>query len=219
MTLAAGAAALLVGPSVSALAFGASGSDRPSLPLGWWRGGGAGGWRIAGVTAIACVVAVVAVSSTSSPALAIAAWVFSIVGVGLIVIDVRLMRLPFELSAALYAATAIAFIFNDLHGDKSGSVGRAALVAFTTAFVLLTIALLAPGQLGLGDVVFAGATSGFLGYYSWGAALSGLTIGFGANLLIVAFNAVARTASRKTPLPLGPALLAGWIIVLAGVGR
>lgn len=73
---------------------------------------------------------------------------------------------------------------------------------------LLTLALLYPGGLGMGDVKFAALLGAFLGFYAFMAVLLGALLGavVGGALL-----AAGRT-TRRTPLPFGTFLSAGGLL-------
>ena len=213
--LAAGTAALLLGPPLAAVSFGVSARSMPTLAGRWWLGEPATCLQAAGVSAAACILA--ATTSVFSPnvTLWIVSWMFSVVGIGLALIDLRIRRLPFLLSAILYVTCAIAFSAAALWGDGGGAAIRAAASAAVSLTALLVLALALPGQLALGDVFFAGAIAGCLGYCSW-AAIGGMVAGFVAQFLISPLVNAIRRSQTRIAHPLGPALLAGWVLGFLG---
>lgn len=138
-----------------------------------------------------------------------------VIAVALGIIDVRVRRLPYMLAGVMYASCVAAFL---IHMAITGEVRPLvrALVAGAVAFLaFLVLALAFPGQLGLGDVVLVGWIALSLGWFAWRAAALGLLVG----LVVQAAGGVvllARAGPRRT-LPMGPALLLGWLVgVMAG---
>jgi leader peptidase (prepilin peptidase)/N-methyltransferase len=91
-----------------------------------------------------------------------------------------------------------------------GSLLRALATGFIAAIALLIIALAFPGQLGLGDVALAGGVTLNLGWLSWQAAAAGMTVAF--ILQGTAALAVRAQGRRGGLMPMGPALVGGWLI-------
>jgi hypothetical protein len=143
-----------------------------------------------------------------SPALP-AFWLFAILGVGLAIIDLRCRRLPHAVTGTIVATCILCFAIDaSVAGDLS-PLRRALATGSITAVVMLTVALALPGQLGLGDVALAGATTLSLGWLSWQAAVTGI---IGAFALQGTVALAARTATRRDGLiPMGPALVTGWL--------
>ncbi|MEN3608569.1 hypothetical protein AAH979_03400 [Plantactinospora sp. ZYX-F-223] len=68
-------------------------------------------------------------------------------------------------------------------------------------------------QLGLGDVVLAGAITFNLGWLSWQAAVTGLLAG----LVLQGSVGIAgsrRQTDRAKASPMGPALIDGWLLTV-----
>ncbi|WP_236718300.1 prepilin peptidase [Actinoplanes sp. TFC3] len=137
-------------------------------------------------------------------------WVFAVLGVGLAVIDIRRHRLPHLLTASMVAACLVSFV---VAAGISGNIHpllRAVAVGMVFASVLFIVALLLPGQLGLGDVALTGAVALNLGWLGWQDAIVGVLCG----LLVQGITGLAATirAHSNDPTPMGPALVAGWFV-------
>jgi len=130
---------------------------------------------------------------------------------------VRSRRLPFRLTGALWASSGLCFVGAAVTGQDARPLVRAATAGVVTAGVLLVVALALPGQLGLGDVALAGAVTFNLGWLSWRAAVIGLL----AALLVQGVIAIALRLRRRERAmsPMGPALLAGWILAVAATAQ
>jgi leader peptidase (prepilin peptidase)/N-methyltransferase len=206
-------AGAVAGVPLAAVAYGAS-PDRPiRLPARWWTGAPAGSWSLFAVMAISAGGAAV-VSSIMQPNITlIAFWLFAVVGVALAVIDVRCRRLPHLLTGVLFATSLLCFTVDAMAGTEPSAIARAALSGLITAGVFLGIALASPGQLGLGDVTFAGAIAFNLGWLTWQAPLFAIASAWlmqGAGVLIARSLRLDGSAT-----PLGPALMCGWLLTVA----
>lgn len=174
---------------------------RWAVPLAGLLGAGAG----AGAVAVAQSVAEVAL-------LALMAGVAGV----LVVVDVAEHRLPDSViftGLAVWAAGAL--LFAVLTGNW-GAVGRSVLAAAALFAVFLVLGLLANGLLGFGDVKLSALLGAVLGWFGWGTLLSGVVLGV---LLhgIVAIGVLIVTRNPKADVPMGPSLIAGAAIALAGV--
>ena len=76
---------------------------------------------------------------------------------------------------------------------------------------LLLTAFAAPGQLGLGDVHFAGATAFALGWLGWQVSATALLTALAAQWILALVTA-ARSRQRSTKLPFGPVLFGAAIL-------
>nr|WP_308129218.1 prepilin peptidase [Actinoplanes polyasparticus] len=145
----------------------------------------------------------------NSPALP-AYWLFAVVGVGLAIIDVRCQRLPYVLSGTLLIMNVSAFSVTAASAGDVSPLLRAVVAGVATATAMLMIALLLPGQLGLGDVVLAGVIATSLGPLGWQAVLHGVVSGFVAQAVVT----LALRSRRRDAYPMGPALIAGWLTAI-----
>lgn len=209
----AGAAGAL---PMAGIAFAVPAAGPPQLHPRWWFGTPAPRWAIAALATISgASTGAVGVLPLAS-LIGLAFGIFAVVGVGLAVIDVRRRRLPHALTGLLGAECIMFFSADAVISGSGVAMVRAAVTGVITAFVLLCVAIALPGQLGLGDVVFASVVTASLGWLSIQSATLGLVVGLVAQGFVVVCRAVW-VRDRRLTLPLGPALLAGWMVgVVAG---
>lgn len=207
-----GVAGTLAGIPVAAIVYSMPATGRVHLPKRWWIGGPA---RPALVFATAiCTGAAAAIVGAVVPAtFALPSfWLVAIVGVGLAIIDVRRRRLPFGPTGALWALCIGCFAVTVAISGNATPLIRAVTMGCATSAALLLVALAMPGQLGLGDVVFAGAITLSLGWLGWQPAALGLLTGLA---LQGAVALVAKLRRRgNDPIPMGPALVVGWLLAV-----
>lgn len=141
--------------------------------------------------------------------------VAAVLGVLLAVVDLRCLRLPDPLVAALAAGTALPLATTAVVAGEPGRLGRAAAAAALCFGGHLLVALLPGGGLGLGDVKLAAVLGFLLGWISWPAVLLGMAVPHLLNGPAAVLLLATRRAGRRTALPLGPALLAGALIGVA----
>lgn len=199
----------LAGIPIAAIAYAAPAHGSLRVPQGWWRGAPAHPAAVAAVSLLTgAVAALVAHRLPLSPALP-AYWIFAVLGVGLAVIDVRRRRLPYPLTGTSVAASLVCFVLAATTSGNPDPLLRAVAAGTATTTALLIMALALPGQLGLGDVTLAGAITLNLGWLSWHAATLGI---LGGLLLQCVVGLVVRVRVRSNhAVPMGPALLAGWL--------
>jgi leader peptidase (prepilin peptidase)/N-methyltransferase len=129
-------------------------------------------------------------------------------GVLLAVIDLRCLRLPDPVVAALAGVTVPAV----LAVAGPGELGRALAGAGVCFTAYTMIAVWPRAGLGFGDVKL-GAVLGFvLGFAGWPALAAGLLVPHLINGPVALALLATRRIGRRTALPLGPALLAGALI-------
>jgi len=212
----AGGAGILVGPPVAAIVYALPASGPFSVPPRCWTGRPAPRRAIVLTSVLTSTTAALGCSSLPLSLAQPAFWMFAVLGVALAGMDLRRKRLPYALTATLYLACTAGFIAEAFRSDDFGPLARASVTAVFVTAGMLAFALALPGQLGLGDVLFAGAVTFSLGWLSWQAAIVGLLAG----LLIQGVVVLAAKVHRRDRalLPLGPALVIGWFltVVLAG---
>lgn len=130
-----------------------------------------------------------------------------VLGVLLAAVDLRCLRLPDPLVAALAALVVLAF--------GAGHLRTAVAGAAVSGGLYLLLSVLSGGAVGLGDVKVAGVLGFALGHLGWPAVIAGLVASHLINGPIAVFLLVTRRAVRSTALPLGPALLAGAAVAVA----
>jgi leader peptidase (prepilin peptidase) / N-methyltransferase len=138
-----------------------------------------------------------------------------LLAVPLAFIDVAVSRLPDPLTAAAFAGILALLAITALTGHQPGHLGRAAIGAVALAGFYLTLSVIRPGDLGLGDAKLAASTGAVLGWIGWQALLSGTFAAFAlAGVYGGALLALHR-ATRTSQLPLGPFILLGTLAAIA----
>jgi leader peptidase (prepilin peptidase)/N-methyltransferase len=167
-------------------------------------------------TVIACAVSVAMVAVLGWSRELWVLWLPGLLGVGLAIVDVRQRRLPFLMTGAMYALSGPALVVVAVISGDPAPVIRALVAGIAAIGVFLAVAMALPGQLGLGDVVLIGWIALTLGWLGWGR----LGVGLLAGLLVQAATAATLMALRRRcvdgGLPMGPALLAGWLVGVVG---
>ncbi|MGY0004208.1 prepilin peptidase [Micromonospora sp. I033] len=137
------------------------------------------------------------------------------VGLALALVDLDCLRLPDRLVVATAVAGGLGLVGAAL---VSGAPGRllAALAGAAVSFAgYVLLALLPRSRLGFGDVKLAAALGLPLGWLGWPTLGLGLLLPHLLHGVVVLVLLAARRVRRDTPLPFGPALLAGaWLAVL-----
>ncbi|WP_262285050.1 A24 family peptidase [Micromonospora sp. MA102] len=172
------------------------------------------GNRLRATLAGAAVFGGLAAARGGDPALP-AFLVMAALGLALALVDLACLRLPDRLVAATAGAGATGLVGAAL---LSGTPGRL-LVALAGAAIsfagYVLLALLPHSRLGFGDVKLAAALGLPLGWLGWPALGLGLLLPHLLNGVTVLALLAARRVRRDTPLPFGPAILAGaWLAVL-----
>ncbi|WJS92101.1 prepilin peptidase [Microbacterium testaceum] len=149
---------------------------------------------------------------------ALAAAVFAVASVGLVVVDVRTHRLPDAVVLSALVVVAGLLTAEALRvGDTPRAVGVVGGAGATFA-VALALHLGRPGAFGGGDVKLAALVGAPLGWYGPEAVASGLLIA----LLLggVAAAGVLLAGGRRVQIAYGPWLLLGaWLRLLSGPGE
>ena len=137
------------------------------------------------------------------------------VGLALAVVDLACLRLPDPLVAAVAGAAALGLVPVALAGGTPERL-LAALAGAAVSFGGYVLLALLPGaRLGFGDVKLAAALGLPLGWLGWPTLGLGLLLPHLLNGVVVLALLAAGRVRRDTPLPFGPALLAGaWLAVL-----
>jgi leader peptidase (prepilin peptidase)/N-methyltransferase len=139
-----------------------------------------------------------------------------VAGFGLVLaaIDVACLRLPDPLVGTAFLASGAVLLGVSIVDGSYGRLLRAVLAALAMAAVYLVLALLPGANLGLGDVKLAGVLGLLLGWLGWPAVLLGLFLPHLINGPVALVLLVTGRAKRGASLPLGPALLAGWVLAV-----
>ncbi|MYY11017.1 prepilin peptidase [Streptomyces sp. SID4919] len=166
------------------------------------------------VTAALC--ALLAGATGARPELAV--WLLAApVGVLLALVDLSVRRLPDVLTLPLAAGAVLLLGAAALLPGHGGHWLGAVLGAVAVGAGFLVLFLVNPDGLGFGDVKLAPALGAVLGWYGWGAVFVGTFAGFLFATLYGVVLVVLGRATRRTPVPFGPFLLAGALVgVLLG---
>ncbi|MGH2732494.1 MAG: prepilin peptidase [Actinomycetota bacterium] len=143
--------------------------------------------------------------------------VFGAVLVILSAIDLKHHRLPNRIlgPASILAVILLgmaALIGGDLRPFATGGIG-----ALAYGVPILTLALIAPGDMGAGDVKFGAYLGLHLGWLGLSQVLAGMLIGFVAGGLAAAVLLATRRKSGKDSIPFGPFMALGALVVVFGV--
>ncbi|MFI7213064.1 prepilin peptidase [Micromonospora maritima] len=177
--------------------------------------GGGPGPRPAVLTGTGAVVfGGLAVAHGAGPALP-ALLLVAGVGLLLVVTDLTVLRLPDPLVGALALGGGTGLAGAALATGEPGRLTAAGAGAALSLAGYLLLALLPGARLGFGDVKLAAALGFPLGWLGWPTLRLGLLLPHvlaGVTLLVLL---AAGRIRRDTPLPFGPAILAGaWLAVL-----
>ncbi|HEX7834048.1 MAG TPA: prepilin peptidase [Pseudolysinimonas sp.] len=141
---------------------------------------------------------------------------FAAISLALAVIDVEKRRLPNAIVLPAYIVSAVLLTVAAALTDAWPALLTALLGGVIVGGVYLTLALVRPDAMGLGDVKLAGVIGILLGWVGWDA----LAVGAIAAFLLGGIVGVAMLVGgrgRKASLAFGPWMLAGaWIGILAG---
>ncbi|MEV6831235.1 A24 family peptidase [Amycolatopsis sp. NPDC051102] len=136
-------------------------------------------------------------------------------GVPLTFADAHHRRLPNLLVLGLAGSVGAAVITIAVLDHEAGSLARALAGAAVTAAFFLAVYFMAPGQLGGGDVKLAVPLGAVLAWFGWQTLALGSLLPWLAAAIAVA---IMRLGRGRTPVPMGPFLVAGALaaMLLAG---
>jgi leader peptidase (prepilin peptidase)/N-methyltransferase len=176
-------------------------------------------WVLAATLVTIATVAAVAVRFGLSPQTP-AFCALAAAGVPLAFVDAREYRLPNAVTLPAYPVclallgVAAPFVPGGQGRFVHALIGMAAAVVF-----FLVLLLVSPAGLGLGDVKLAGPLGAYLGWLGATAFMAGLLAGFVLAAVAGLGLLVARKATRRSQLPLGPFLIAGTLgaVLVTGI--
>jgi leader peptidase (prepilin peptidase) / N-methyltransferase len=177
----------------------------------WWTPGRVSARRWAVVAVVAAGLGAVAALADPWPAW----WLYAEAGTVLAVVDVQHHRLP---SRLVYPLAAMELLILTGYAADTGDphqLLRAIEAAALVGGLWFACAFAAPAALGLGDVRVASLSAALLGWHSWQRVLDGQLTTLLLSLLTAAAIAATRPERRswRMPVPMGPALLAGTILI------
>jgi leader peptidase (prepilin peptidase) / N-methyltransferase len=135
-------------------------------------------------------------------------------GVAMAYVDISDHRLPDWLTYSALAAAAVLLAVAATIDGTWASYGRGWLGALAMTAAFAALALLRPGELGLGDVKLAASLGLLLGWLGWGQVILGAFLGFLVGGVYALGLVVLRRAGRRTAIPFGPFMLVGALIAI-----
>lgn len=142
-----------------------------------------------------------------------------LLSVMLAAIDIAVKRLPDKIILPAYPVLLALLVMAAVADRAPGALLRALLGGLSLGAVYLLLTLIAPGQLGRGDVKLAGLAGMALAWLGWPALLFGACFGF----LLSGAASVALLAMRRITLrgsiAFGPFLLAGALLTILAFPR
>ncbi|MCP2243588.1 leader peptidase (prepilin peptidase) / N-methyltransferase [Lentzea aerocolonigenes] len=147
------------------------------------------------------------------PELIAFAWL-AVLCIALATIDLIVYRLPDQLTLPAYPVIAALLAGAALLNSEPDRFLRAVLAGIALAAGYLVLALIRPGDLGLGDVKLAGPLGMVLGWAGWQSVLLGTALSFVLCGLAGAVLLAVRRADARTALPLGPFMVCATFVVL-----
>ncbi|MGY1741099.1 MULTISPECIES: prepilin peptidase [unclassified Blastococcus] len=166
-------------------------------------------------TAVLCALAAL----RPAPAWELPAFlVLAVASVLLAVIDLQHRLLPDRVVLPAVAGVAALLALAAAAEGTWPPLVRALLGAVVLFAAFLGMALLAPGQLGMGDVKLAALLGLPLGWLGWPALLLGVLAAFTAQAVGALVLLAARRITLRSALPFGPAMLLGALLAVAATG-
>ena len=136
------------------------------------------------------------------------------VGVALASIDIAVQRLPDALTLPSYPILIALLALSAVDGHDGAAVARALLGGLALAAGYLVLALLRPGQLGGGDIKFAGIAGLALGWLGWPTLITGAALGFVLCAVVSLTLLAIRRITLHSAICFGPFLFGGAMLAL-----
>jgi leader peptidase (prepilin peptidase) / N-methyltransferase len=144
---------------------------------------------------------------------------FGVLGVALAAIDLAVQRLPDPLTLPAYPILIVLLTGAAIAGHDFAALLRALLGGLALAGVYLVLALVGRGQLGGGDIKFAGVAGLALGWLGWPVLIVGAALGFVLSAVASVVLLLARRLTLSSAICFGPFLLAGALLAMLADGR
>jgi leader peptidase (prepilin peptidase)/N-methyltransferase len=190
------------------------------IPVGWVRWGrcahcvarlGPPAWLTASTGAVSCGLLAAALGARPELPLYVALGLF---GVLLGAVDLACQRLPHGLVVPAIGVSGVSFALVAAVTGEWSALARSALGAIALGVVFLVLFLLPGDGLGLGDVKLAVLLGGYAGWLGWREVLLCAALPWLVNAPITLALLLSRRITRKTMLPLGPAMLSGALLAI-----
>jgi leader peptidase (prepilin peptidase)/N-methyltransferase len=147
---------------------------------------------------------------------------YTLLGIGcalLVVVDLAALRLPNVMVGPLYLLLFGALVIATILDRDPLRLLRAGGCAVATTAAYLLLSVIRRGQLGMGDVKFAGVIGLFLGWLGWSEALLGMLAAFALSGVVAIGMLWIWRMGLQIKFPFGPFMVAGAVIgAAAGPG-
>ncbi|WP_370874490.1 prepilin peptidase [Pseudarthrobacter defluvii] len=140
-------------------------------------------------------------------------FLLAVLGAQLGRIDVALHLLPNPLVLILLAGGLFLLLLPGVFGKQSDNLLRAALGAVILFAAYLTLGLISPGAIGMGDVKLAAPVGLYLGYLGWSHLLYGGLLGFVLNGVVSIMVISRKGRNRAAEVAHGPSMLGALTVV------
>jgi leader peptidase (prepilin peptidase) / N-methyltransferase len=144
---------------------------------------------------------------------------FGVLGVALAAIDLAVQRLPDRLTLPAYPILIALLTGAAIAGHDFGALLRALLGGLCLTGVYLVLALIRPGQLGGGDIKFAGIAGLALGWLGWPVLILGAALGFVLSAVASLALLAARRITLRSVISFGPYLAGGALLAMLAGAR
>jgi leader peptidase (prepilin peptidase)/N-methyltransferase len=144
--------------------------------------------------------------------------VLGAVGIALAAIDVRVQRLPDQLTLPAYPGVLALLAVGALGSHHAWPLTRSVLGGLAMGGVYLLLGLIGPGSIGGGDIKVASLVGLGLGWLGWRAVVDGAALGFVlagmAGLILLATKRV----TIRSHISFGPYLVGGALMAMLVAG-
>ena len=144
---------------------------------------------------------------------------FGLLGVALSGIDIAVHRLPDKLTLPAYPALVLLLGLAAVFGYSGAALVRALLGGVALTCVYFLLAVLRPGQLGVGDIKLAGLTGLVLGWLGWPVLILGAALAFVLSGVASLGLLMARRISLRDSICFGPFMVGGALIAILVSGH
>jgi leader peptidase (prepilin peptidase)/N-methyltransferase len=138
----------------------------------------------------------------------------AVIGVALAAIDLRSFRLPDRLTLLAAAVLSLSLITEAVIDNQLTRLLSAALGLVGLSGTYLLLAIIRPGELGLGDVKLAAVLGLLLGWFGWPFVVIGGCAAFLLSALTSLLLLATRRITLRSHIPFGPFMLAGAAVAL-----
>lgn len=143
---------------------------------------------------------------------------FTVGGAALSVVDLRSHRLPDRLVLATGGLVVGLFVAAAWTSGDLAALGRAGLGAILVCAAFFALALVRPGDLGLGDVKLAALVGFVSAWGGWSVVALALFGTFALAGGVAGALLLTGRGTRRTQLPLGPFMIASTLVAV-GMGE